>query len=91
MYTPDPERVAEAKKAAKDEPEDNVQYGRILNVGPADEAETTPPLELFDPADHTVDEVKAYLESADDDEVDRVLALEADGKARKGLLESDES
>lgn len=40
----------------------------------------------FDPADHTVDEVKTYLDGADDDERDRVLVAEKDGKARTSLI-----
>ena len=44
----------------------------------------------YDPADHTVDEVKEYLDGADDAERERVLAAEADGKARKGLLPDEE-
>lgn len=39
----------------------------------------------FDPSDHTVDEVTAYLDSADDAERDRVLAAERAGKSRKGI------
>ena len=40
-----------------------------------------------DPADHTVEDVTAYLSTASADEFARVQALEADGKARKGVLE----
>ena len=39
-----------------------------------------------DPADFTVDQVNAYLEEADEDEVDRVLEAERQGEARKGIL-----
>lgn len=46
--------------------------------------------EEFDPADHTVEEVKEYLEAADDDERERVLAAEAEGKGRKTLLPDEE-
>jgi hypothetical protein len=48
------------------------------------------PRKVFDPADHTVAEVNAHLEKADDDERARVLAAERDGKARTGVLGSDE-
>lgn len=39
-----------------------------------------------DPADFTVDQVNAYLENAEEDEVERVLEAERDGEARKGIL-----
>lgn len=42
---------------------------------------------VFDPSAHSVDEVSAYLADADDAERERVLAAEAEGKARKTLLE----
>lgn len=41
----------------------------------------------FDPADQTVDEVLAHLESADEDERNRVFDAERAGKARVGILE----
>lgn len=44
---------------------------------------------VSDPADFTVDDVVAALASADESERQRVLDLEADGKARKGILESE--
>ena len=44
-----------------------------------------PQSEGFDPAEHTVDEVLQYLED-NPDEVDTVLDLESEGKARKGVL-----
>ncbi|MDP9800358.1 trigger factor [Arcanobacterium wilhelmae] len=40
----------------------------------------------FDPADHKVDEVLAYLESADDAEKARVIKAEEEGKGRKTIL-----
>lgn len=48
-------------------------------VGDADE---------FDPADHSVAEVEDYLETVDDDERQRVLDAEREGKKRKSLLSS---
>ena len=42
---------------------------------------------LYDPADHTISEVEAYLEEADDEEHARVIAAEAEGKQRKGVLD----
>lgn len=45
--------------------------------------------DLFDPAEHTADEVNAHLDahSDDADEVQRVLDAEAEGKARKSVIE----
>lgn len=40
----------------------------------------------FDPSDATVAEVKEYLDGADDKERERVLAAEAEGKNRSGVL-----
>lgn len=39
----------------------------------------------FDPADHTVEDVKAYVE-ANPDEAELVLAAEAEGKDRSTLI-----
>ena len=44
----------------------------------------------FDPADHSVEEVKAYIEDANDEERQRVLEAEKSGKARKTLLSDEE-
>lgn len=44
------------------------------------------PPEQFDPADHTVAEVNAYLDTAEPAEQVRVLEAERAGKARKGIL-----
>lgn len=44
--------------------------------------------DLFDPSEHTVDEVNAYLAEQHPDEVARVLADEEVGQARKGILSS---
>lgn len=41
----------------------------------------------FDPAEHTISEVEAYLEEAEDDERARVFAAEEAGKQRKGVLD----
>jgi hypothetical protein len=40
----------------------------------------------FDPADHNIEEVEAYIASADATERERILAAEREGKARKGIL-----
>jgi hypothetical protein len=47
-----------------------------------DETEPKP----FDPGEHKAPEVLAYLKDADDDERARVLAAEAAGQKRKGIL-----
>lgn len=46
--------------------------------------------ETFNPNDHTVDEVTAYLATASQDEVDRVLAAETGdgGKDRQGVKDA---
>lgn len=46
----------------------------------------------FNPSDHKVEDVLAYLAEADEGERARVLAAEADGQARKSILgkEQDE-
>lgn len=41
---------------------------------------------VFDPSAHTVTEVNAHLETADDAERTRVLAAEQAGKSRLGIL-----
>jgi len=52
----------------------------------ADEA-VNAPVAAFDPAEHSVAEVKEYLDSADEAERQRVLDAEASSeKPRKGLL-----
>lgn len=45
----------------------------------------------FDPADHTVAQVNAYLADADEDERARVLAAEAEGRNRRGIVEGPHS
>lgn len=57
---------------------------------PAPAAEEVPPAGggLFDPSAHNAPDVLAHLLAADEDERARVLAAEAAGKARKGILEA---
>lgn len=43
----------------------------------------------FDPAEHNVDDVLAYLADADDAERNRVLGDERAGKNRKGIVGDD--
>lgn len=50
--------------------------------------EETPQDEAFDPSAHTIEQVKTYLESADDDEFARVIAAEQEtAKPRKGITD----
>jgi hypothetical protein len=42
--------------------------------------------EPFDPGEHKAPEVLAYLKDADEEERARVLAAEAEGQKRKGIL-----
>lgn len=51
------------------------------------EEEGEEPAEQFDPSAATVDEVLSYLDGADEEEVQRVLAAEAEGKNRKGIAD----
>ena len=44
----------------------------------------------YDPADHTVDEVNAYLDE-NPDQREAVLAAEAEGENRKGIVEGPHS
>jgi len=53
----------------------------------ADEAGEEAPAGDFDPSKATIDEVKEYLDGADDDERARVIAAEEAGKQRKGVLD----
>ncbi|MFJ2514692.1 hypothetical protein ACIQJX_35020 [Streptomyces griseoviridis] len=46
--------------------------------------------DAFDPAEHTVLQVIAYLADADEGETRRVLDAEASGEKRKGLTERQE-
>jgi hypothetical protein len=42
--------------------------------------------EEYDPSQHTVEQVNAYLDSADEEEKERVLQAERDGQARRGIV-----
>lgn len=52
-----------------------------------EEEEQVGAVDLFDPEEHKVEDVLEYLADAESDEVQRVLAAEAEGKARKSVLE----
>ncbi|MEU0991936.1 hypothetical protein [Streptomyces sp. NPDC005953] len=67
--------------------------GRVeaATADPGQARSITPPKEpdgdeRFDPGQHTVRDVLAYLADADDAERERVLAAETAGQARKGIL-----
>jgi hypothetical protein len=47
--------------------------------------ETVPDAKVFDPGEHSVADVQAYLEQHPED-ADRVLAAERDGKNRKSIM-----
>lgn len=57
--------------------------------GPAADDEDVHDVGEFDPSADgvTIDDVNNHLANADDNEVRRILAAEASGKARKGILE----
>lgn len=52
---------------------------------PPDVSGAAPERTAFDPSGHTVEDVQAHLEGADDDERARVLAAEKAGKNRSTL------
>lgn len=75
-----------APTALQVRPEDEAGHtAEHVEVGPDTEG-PEPTDEQFNPEQHTVKDVEAYLEDADDDERVRVLQAEADGKARPTLL-----
>lgn len=42
--------------------------------------------EQFDPSQHTVEQVNSYLDTADEQEKERILQAERDGQARRGIV-----
>lgn len=42
---------------------------------------------LYDPSDHSVEDVNSYLNGADEEERERVVLAEMEGKARKSIVE----
>lgn len=62
---------------------DGIEYPAKADVPTEAEVETGG---AYDPGEHTVEEVQEYLANATDDERARVLAAEAEGKARKSLV-----
>jgi hypothetical protein len=56
----------------------------LSGLAPGEQPETGP---SFDPRRHSVPDVNAYLDDADDDEKARVLAAERESQHRKGIVE----
>lgn len=86
--------TSEDRPAVPTEPNTSTNVDEVHNVGQAPAsanaaAEGEEPATRFDPSKATVDEVLAYLEGADEEEVQRVLAAEADGKGRKTIADYD--
>lgn len=75
------ERVEPDTPAEKEEPE-------RLSPWPDPNPNPSGP---FDPAEHTVAQVNAYLADADRGERERVLQAEAEGRARRGVLSGPHS
>ncbi|MFB7007887.1 MULTISPECIES: hypothetical protein [unclassified Streptomyces] len=69
-------------------PEDAARAGVRAVSGPLGMAQAEPSRAPFDPAEHDVPAVLAYLAEADEEETARVLAAEAAGKSRKTILEA---
>lgn len=70
------------------EPGTSTNVEEVWNVGGAPTAaaeQSEDAVTQFDPAEANVDEVNEYLAGADAEERERVLALEAEGKNRKGI------
>ncbi|MER5601514.1 hypothetical protein [Streptomyces sp. NPDC002265] len=78
-------RRASASGAVVEQATANPGEARTLTP-PAPDPATTDDGELFDPGEHTAPEVIEYLKTADDEERARVLAVEAEGQKRKGVL-----
>lgn len=74
---------------AQVDPEDAKQVEAALTDGPqavADLVEQQAQAGSYDPGAYSVDEVNAYLATADDTERERVLAAERAGQKRKGIV-----
>jgi hypothetical protein len=74
------DRLAAAGKGAKAE-QATADPGEARSVTPP-----SPATAAFDPGEHSVKDVLAYLDGADEDEAARVVAAETAGKARAGIL-----
>lgn len=72
-------------------PEGHVERYQLQDlVSKEGTVEAVEAVEGFDPSSHDVPTVLEYLEQADGEEKARVLDLEADGKARKTILDQYE-
>lgn len=93
-FSASPAKKAEdkAKAEAQAEADRLAQEAEEKMLASAKKAEEDAQAEanLFDPADHTVTEVNAYLADATEEERVRVLSAEKDGKARASLVENEE-
>lgn len=78
---PQPSRTPEERQAARE----------AAAAALAADGGDAPAVEPFDPSEHTVPEVLAHLEGADDDERQRVLTAEQSGKSRMTILDGQES
>lgn len=83
VTAPAPPSHAEQNAPARSRSEDEVN---AANSGAAGDPEVS--TELFDPSEHTVEEVNAYLdgEGVTPEERERVLQAERDGKARTTIV-----
>lgn len=88
--------TAADRPAVPTEPNTSTNVEEVNNVGgaatataeaDADADAEAPEGREFDPSAATVGEVEDYLANADDTERERVLAAEASGKKRKGVLD----
>lgn len=79
--------TAEDRPAVPTEPGTTTDPNEATHVRSTAPAEAEEPAREFDPSKATIDEVQDYLSNADDTERERVLAAEAEGKKRKGVLD----
>lgn len=79
--------TSEDRPAVPTEPGTTTDPNEATNVRSTAPAEAEEPAAEFDPSKATIDEVRDYVDNADDAERERVLAAEAEGKKRKGVLD----
>jgi hypothetical protein len=82
---------AEPEASAGQAPPTQLKPVEQATADPGEPRALTPPQAAagdkpFDPGEHTAPQVLAYLKDADEEERERVLAAEADGQKRKGIL-----
>lgn len=89
-FTDKPHKAAKVAPAKSDDAADeSIEEESDENAENAENADEN--TDEFNPADHTVDQVLAHVENADDEEKARVLEAEKAGKARKGIVSKLES